>query len=147
MAIGTDAGFCLIPHSARALIAAAAVLPPFRSEAPRMVRFIIGAFWLALSLLPWQASIAGVIDNFECRRDLAAADQLIHAVRLREHSVQPGDFTGMCRLLRQNLEDMTRAREPMARCMTGHDLGENVGQMDVSIDDIRVVLSQHCVGR
>jgi hypothetical protein len=118
-----------------------------RCSAPRMVGFLICAFWLALLLLPGQAAIAGVIDSPECRRDLAVADQLIHAVRLREHSVRPGDFTGMCRVLRQNLEDMTRAREPMARCMTGHDLGENVGQMDVSIDDIRFVLSKHCVGR
>ena len=75
------------------------------------------------------------------------ADQLIHAVRLRENSVQQGDFVGLCRLLRQNLQGMTKAREPMARCMTGHDRGENVGQMDASIGDISFILSTHCVGR
>jgi hypothetical protein len=146
VAIGTGIGSCPSLRSARSLIAAAAL--PFHPEGPpRMVRFIIAVFWLALLLLPGQTSIAGVSDSLECRRDLVVADQLIHAVRLREHSVQPGDFSGMCRVLRQNLEDMTNAREPMARCMTGHDLGENVGQMDVSIDDIRFVLSKHCVGR
>ena len=90
---------------------------------------------------------AGVVDTPECRRDLALADRLVHGVRLRENSVQKGDFVGLCRLLRRNLQDMTRAREPMARCMTGHDLGENVGQMDASIGDIRYVLANHCVGR
>jgi hypothetical protein len=35
----------------------------------------------------------------------------------------------------------------MARCMTGHERGENVGQMDASLDDIRFVLSKHCIGR
>jgi len=112
-----------------------------------MIRLTINALWLALSLLPRQAAVAGIIDSPECRRDLTMADQLIHAVRLRENSVQPGDFVGLCRLLRQNLQDMTRAREPMARCMTGHERGENVGQMDASLDDIRFVLSKHCVGR
>ena len=122
-------------------------LPPFRFEGLPMSRFTINALWLALLLLPRQVAIAGVIDSPECHLDLAMADQLIHAVRLRENSVQPGDFVGLCRLLRQNLQDMTRAREPMARCMTGHERGENVGQMDASLDDIRFVLSKHCVGR
>lgn len=90
---------------------------------------------------------AGVVDSPACRRDLATADQLVHAVRLREHSVQPGDFVGLCRLLRRNLQDMSRAREPMNRCLTGHDHGENVAQMDASIDDIRTVLANHCAGR
>jgi len=57
-----------------------------------MIRLTINALWLALSLLPRQAAIAGIIDSPECRRDLTMADQLIHAVRLRENSVQPGDF-------------------------------------------------------
>ena len=89
---------------------------------------------------------AGVVNSPECRRDLAVADQLVHAVRLRENSVQPGDFTGLCRLLRRNLLDMTRAREPMNRCLTGHDHGENVGQMDASIGDIRTILAKYCRG-
>jgi len=122
-------------------------LPPSRFEGLPMSRFTINALWLALLLLPRQAAIAGVIDSLECHQDLAMADQLIHAVRLRENSVQQGDFVGLCRLLRQNLQDMTRAREPMARCMTGHERGENVGQMDASLDDIRFVLSKHCIGR
>jgi hypothetical protein len=31
--------------------------------------------------------------------------------------------------------------------MTGHEQGENVGQMDASIGDIRFVLAKHCAGR
>jgi hypothetical protein len=102
---------------------------------------VIAAGWVA------SPASAGVVETPECRRDLAVADQLIHGVRLRENSVQRGDFVGLCRLLRQNLQDMTRAREPMARCMTGHERGENVGQMDASLEDIRFVLAKHCAGR
>ena len=94
---------------------------------------------LLVALVTAAPADAGVVDSYECRRDLAMADQLVHGVRLRENSVQRGDFVGLCRLLRQNLADMTRAREPMARCMTGHDRGENVAQMDASIGDIRYV--------
>lgn len=100
----------------------------------------------AAALVPAVAS-AGIADTPDCRHHLATAHQLIHAVRLRENTVQPGDFVGLCRLLRQNLQDMTQAREPMARCMTGHERGENVGQMDASREDIRFVLSKSCVGR
>jgi hypothetical protein len=112
-----------------------------------MIRLANIAHWLEIWLLALRGAAAGVIDSPECRHDLAMADQLIHAVRLRESSVQPGDFVGLCQLLRQNLQDMTKAREPMARCMTGHDLGKNVGQMDASIGDISFILSTHCVGR
>lgn len=101
---------------------------------------------LAIALVA-SPGVAGIVDTPECRRDLAMADQLIHGVRLRENSVQQGDFAGLCRLLRQNLQDMSWAREPMARCMTGHERGENVGQMDTSLGDIRFVLAKHCGGR
>jgi hypothetical protein len=138
----------VVAQSASACVAMAAKrFLPRLVQRGEMIRLTINALWLALSLLPRQPAIAGMIDSPECRRDLMMADQLIHAVRLRENSVQPGDFVGLCRLLRQNLQDMTRAREPMARCMTGHERGENVGQMDASLDDIRFVLSQHCAGR
>src|SRR5205085_9010420 len=90
---------------------------------------------------------AGVVDSLECRRDLAMADQLVHGVRLRENSVKAGDFVALCRLLRRNLDDMAKARGPIARCMTGHAQGENVAQMDASVGDIRYVLARHCQGR
>ena len=88
-----------------------------------------------------------MIDSPECRYDLAIAGQLIHAVRLRENSVQLGNFAGLCRLLRQNLQDMTKARELMARCMIRHERDENVGQMDASVGNISFILSMYCVGR
>jgi hypothetical protein len=108
------------------------------------MRALLAAMVLGVLGLP---ASAGIIDTPDCRSDLASAHQLIHAVRLRENTVQPGDFVGLCRVLRQNLRDMTQARGPMARCMTGHERGENIGQMDVSIQDIRFVIGEHCPGR
>ena len=53
-----------------------------------------------LALVVALPAAAGVVETYECRRDLATADQLVHGVRLRENSVQKGDFVGLCRLLR-----------------------------------------------
>jgi hypothetical protein len=79
-----------------------------------------------------------------CNRDLTEADRLIYAIRLRENSVQQGDWAGLCRLLRQNDKDMSRARDLMNPCLTGHDHGENIGQIDASLEDIRYVLDTRC---
>ena len=89
-------------------------------------------------------SIAGSVDTPRCHGDLAVADQLLHGVRLRENSVQQGDWQGLCRLLQRNLRDMSRARKLMDPCLTGHDHGENITQIDASIGDIRYVLNARC---
>jgi hypothetical protein len=39
---------------------------------------------------------------------------------------------------------MARARGLRAPCLTGRDLGENIGQIDASLEDIRVVLQRNC---
>ena len=94
-------------------------------------------------LLPWP-SIGGSVDTPRCDVDLAEADRLLHGIRLRENSVQQGDWQGLCRLLRRNLRDMSEARRLMNPCLTGHDQGENIGQIDASIGDIRYVLDTRC---
>jgi hypothetical protein len=58
--------------------------------------------------------------------------------------VQQGDWQGLCRLLERNLHDMSKARQLMNPCLTGHDHGENIGQMDASIGDIKYVLDTTC---
>jgi hypothetical protein len=89
-------------------------------------------------------ALAGIADTPDCRRDLATANALINAIAAREKEFVAGNLTKNCALLRQNLVDMVKARAPMDRCMTGHDHGENLGQMDDSIGDIRTVLAGKC---
>jgi hypothetical protein len=89
-------------------------------------------------------SIAGSVDTPWCHGDLAEADRLIHGVRVRENSVQQGDWQGLSRLLQRDLRDMSRARQLMYPCLTSHDHGENIGQMDASIADIQCVLDARC---
>jgi hypothetical protein len=96
------------------------------------------------SILCAGPSIAGSVDTPPCHGDLAEADQLIHAVRLRENSVPQGDWRGLCQLLQRNLRDMGKAHQLMNPRLTGHDQEENIGQMDASIGDIKYVLDTRC---
>jgi hypothetical protein len=91
---------------------------------------MIGRTTLLISLLLPPAALASHLDTPECWHDLAIAGQLVDGIAKRENSVKPGDIAGLCRLLRRNLPEMVTSRNAMDRCLTGHDHGENVGQMD-----------------
>src|SRR6185437_6052758 len=83
---------------------------------------------------------ADAVQTSACQRDLAVSIQLIEAIHGRERQFARGDMTRNCQLLRQNLTDMVKAREPMDRCLIGHEKGETAAQLDASIGDIRAVL-------
>ena len=87
---------------------------------------------------------ADAVQSPECQRDLATAVQLIGAIQAREKRFVRGALAKNCELLRQNLVDMVKAREPMDRCLTGHEHGETIGQLDASLGDIRTVLAGNC---
>ncbi len=80
----------------------------------------------------------------ECQRQLAVSVQLINVIQAREKRFVRGDMARNCALLQQNLADMVKAREPMDRCLTGHEKGETTGQLDASIGDIRAILAGNC---
>jgi hypothetical protein len=100
-----------------------------------------GALALFLAAAP---ALADILQTPECRRDLTVANRLIAGIAARDKQFVPRDLAKNCALLQRNLDDMVKARDPMARCMTGHDHSENVGQMDASIGDIREVLANKC---
>lgn len=96
------------------------------------------------TLLTGVSAEADTVRTPECQRDLATANALIDGIAAREKQFVKDDLAKNCALLRQNLVDMVKARGPMDRCITGHDHGENIGQMDASIGDIRAVLADKC---
>jgi hypothetical protein len=97
-----------------------------------------------VAILAAEPVLADALSTPECRRDLATANGLIDAIAAREKQFVPNNLVKNCQLLKQNLVDMVKAREPMDRCLTGHEHGETVGQMDASIGDIRAVLAAKC---
>ena len=96
------------------------------------------------ALLTAGTAWAETVRTPDCQRDLAMANNLIDMIAAREKQFVKGDLAKNCALLRQNLVDLTNARAPMDRCLTGHDHGENVGQIDDSIEDLRAVLADKC---
>ena len=96
------------------------------------------------ALIATGPAAAEMRDTPECRRDLATANALINGIAAREKQFVAGELAKNCALLRQNLVDMTKARGPLDRCITGHDHGENLGQIDGSMEDIRAVLANKC---
>ena len=79
----------------------------------------------------------------QCGADLARADALVSKVAARDRG-GPVKPEAICGVLRENLRDMTEANAIMRRCMTGHALRENVGQMEASMADVRMVISKRC---
>jgi len=79
----------------------------------------------------------------QCSVDLARADALISKVAARDRG-GPVKPEALCGVLRDNLRDMTEANAIMRRCMTGHALRENVGQMEASMGDVQMVISKRC---
>lgn len=107
-----------------------------------MIRGAIPA--VCLGLIAAGPALAEARNTTECQRDLAAGVQLINAIQAREKRFVRGDMVNNCRLLEQNLADMVRAREPMDRCLVGHEHGETIAQLDASIGDIRAALAGNC---
>ena len=87
---------------------------------------------------------AAEIEPPECPAGLAEADRLIEGVGARDKEFVANDVARNCRLLRQNLADMVRARAPMNRCLTGAERNEKLGRIDGSISEIRDVLAIKC---
>ncbi|HZK92478.1 MAG TPA: hypothetical protein VFC56_20245 [Stellaceae bacterium] len=105
---------------------------------------VIAASGALAAILSAGPAASDEVKTPECQRDLAAAVQLINAIQAREKRFVRGDMARNCQLLQQNLADMVKAREPMDRCLSGHEHGETTGQLDASLEDIRAVLAGNC---
>jgi hypothetical protein len=104
----------------------------------------IAAASVLAAVLATEPAAADEVQTPACQRDLAASVQLINAIQAREKRFVRGDMAKNCQLLQQNLADMVKAREPMDRCLTGHEKGETTGQLDASIEDVRAALAGNC---
>jgi hypothetical protein len=84
----------------------------------------------------------------DCDHDLADAHQLIAAIQARDPQmdelVKKRDIKGACVLLRDNLKDMTTARDNMDRCLTGFDHNEEVSELNANLADLNDAISAHC---
>lgn len=101
------------------------------------------AFAFFIALLSTSA-IAETRDTPECRPALDEANRLMRAVQERQMQFSRLDPAENCRLLRDNLDDLGAAREPLDRCLTGDDHTKSLGQIDAAIARIRAQLIGNC---
>ena len=107
-------------------------------------RVFAAAVLAATSLAGARPARADAVKTPECQRQLATTVQLIGAIKDREKRLVRGDMVRNCNLLRDNLNDMVKAREPLDRCLTGQEKGDTTGQLDASIADLRAALTGYC---
>jgi hypothetical protein len=81
-----------------------------------------------------------------CPADLAGVDDSFKETLARLDAAGKAGDAEKCAAIHHHIDVMSAAREVFVRCLTGHDLGENVGQIDASIDDFRHILqSEKCL--
>ncbi|MCB1524344.1 MAG: hypothetical protein KDJ23_09630, partial [Rhodoblastus sp.] len=98
---------------------------------------------VALLLLSLPIAAHAAPADPRCARDMQRAGELVTAVAGRDRGGPYGP-DAICRVLRANLRDMGEATDIMKRCMSGHALRENVGQMEASMEDVRAVVARKC---
>jgi hypothetical protein len=89
-------------------------------------------------------AIADTVDSPQCRSALDDANRLMRAVQERQMQFSRFDPAGNCRLLRDNLDDLRAARDPLDRCLTGDEHTKSLGQIDAAIEQIRAQLIGNC---
>jgi len=97
--------------------------------------------FVALLITP---SIADTLDTPECRSALDNANRLMRGVQERQMQFSRYDSAENCRLLRDNLDDLIAARDPLDRCLTGDEHTRSLGQVDAAIAQIRAQLIGNC---
>lgn len=98
------------------------------------------ALLLPLLVVP---GIAAAQEDPRCGVELRRAWDLVEAVAKRDRG-EPYGPQALCEALRANLRDMRESTDIMRRCMKGHALRENVGQMDASMEDVAAAIASRC---
>lgn len=107
-------------------------------------RYSASALLTVFVALPTIPVVAETLDTPECHAALAEANRLMLGVRERQTRFGRSEPAENCRLLRDNLDDLTAAREPLNRCLTGDEHTRSLGQLDAAIGQIRAQLIGNC---
>jgi len=88
--------------------------------------------------------VAETLDTPECHAALAEANRLMRGVQQRQTQFRRLEPAENCRLLRDNLDDLAAARDPLDHCLTGDEHTTSLGQLDAAIGQIRAQLIGNC---
>jgi len=79
-----------------------------------------------------------------CSRDLFQNEAGFRLQQTRLSAVANADQATQCRAWREHVSYLQKARGVFATCQTGRQREENVGLMDASLADYRVLLADRC---
>jgi hypothetical protein len=82
-----------------------------------------------------------------CTRDLFQNEAAMRQRQYKMQQVANADQATQCAAWRDHVTFMQKARSVFATCQSGRQREENVGQMDQSLADYRVLLANRCGGR
>jgi hypothetical protein len=82
-----------------------------------------------------------------CTRDLFQNEAAMRQRQYKMQQVATVDQATQCAAWRDHVAFMQKARSVFATCQSGRQREENVGQMDQSLADYRVLLANRCGGR
>ena len=110
----------------------------------RLAGFAEMRWFLAAAVLVAMAAPVAAGTSAACEEDLANVSMSFDETLARLDSVANADTDAKCSAYRHHIDVMSAGREVFMRCLAGHDRSENVGQLEDSITDFRVVVGRLC---
>jgi len=130
----------------RAVVPERAALPERRTTgtAPVPVR-TAAATAAAIPAAAATAAPTAAASSPACRQNLAAATARLEKALAHVKSLR-GQRGDACTAYRQDFFDLVRAREMTALCKTGPERDQDLGRIDVAVEDINGAIAQSCGG-
>lgn len=104
---------------------------------------IRGLFAAAALTIAAGSAAPAVAQSPACQSDLVAVDASFEETLQRLDSVSGADHATVCAALHHHVDVMAKAIDVFERCLPpGHDRGENIGQLQGSIEDFQVIIAE-----
>jgi len=82
-----------------------------------------------------------------CQRDLLVTDSQLREAMQRLEAAGDASDADKCAAYRSHIDTMRKASAVFARCTTGREREENVGQMNASVADFQALIRARCTKR
>ncbi|MFC7396059.1 hypothetical protein ACFQU1_02465 [Chelatococcus sp. GCM10030263] len=106
----------------------------------RTKALLIGIGLVVLAPLPAAAQAR----TAACQRDLLVIDSTLREAMQRLEAAGDASDADKCAAYRSHIETMRKASAVFARCTTGREREENVGQMNASVADFQALIRARC---
>ena len=135
----------LAPAPERAVAAERAVAPERRTTGIAAAPVRTAAATAAAIPAAAAATAAAAAASPACKQNLAAATARVEKA-LAHIKSQRRDRADACTAYRQDFFELVRAREMTAQCKTGAERDQDLGRIDLAVEDVNGAIAQSCGG-